>query len=556
MAEFDVVVVGAGASGAVLASRLSERADRRVLLVEAGSDHPSTEDFPKELLDSGLMAAMLPGHPNNWGLLANLTPDLPYTVARGRVLGGSTALNGTYFIRGRRADFDHWAAAGLDEWSYEQVLPFYRRLERDLQYGESDLHGGSGPITVTREIAHPHPVTEAFAEACASRGYPYEADKNGEQPAGYGPLPVNAVDGIRLNTGITYVNPARHRPNFEVLANTRALRVVLRDRVAVGVEVDTGGQRRTITAGEVVLSAGAIMSPHLLALSGIGPRADLEAAGIPMILDLPAVGKGFTDHPDLSFTWRSRRPIPPVTPGTPAFESVLNFPSGSAAYGEDLEIMPSLRSLADIAGLGAAVGRDHTATARMIRHPVATLRALRGVSIRRLAQQAAHRNELFLAIALQQAEARGTITTVSADPLAQPRIDYNYLSTRRDLARMREVVRVTVDLLTSHPFADLFGELGELDRLTLEDDDALDTWMKAHLATAIHASGSCRMGAADDSEAVVDQRGRVHGITGLRVADTSILPTVPSRGPAATAIMIGERIASFIDQPAEQGRPG
>ncbi|CAO5234629.1 GMC family oxidoreductase [Frankia sp. AgKG'84/4] len=549
VAEFDVIVIGAGASGAPLASRLSERPDRRVLLVEAGSDHPSTEDFPRELLDSGLMAALLPGHPNNWGFLANLTPDLPYVVARGRILGGSTTLNGTYFIRGRRADFDRWVDAGLHEWSYEKVLPFYKRIERDLQYGDSDLHGGSGPITITREIAHPHPVTEAFAEACASRGYPFEADKNGEQPAGYGPLPVNAVDGIRLNTGIAYVNPARRRPNFDVLGNTRALRVLLRDRAVVGIEIDTDGERRTITAGEVVLSAGAIMSPQLLALSGIGPRAELEAAGIPVILDLPAVGKGFTDHPDLSFTWRSRRPIAPVAAGAPAFESVLNFASSSATYGEDLEIMPSLRSLADIAGLAAGVGRDHTATARMVRHPVATLRALRGVSLRRLLAQAAHRNELFFSIALQQAEARGTITTVSADPLMPPRIEYNYLSTTRDLARMREVVHVTVDLLTSSPFAGLFGELGELDRLTLEDDDALDGWMRSHLATAIHASSSCRMGAADDPEAVVDQQGRVHGVTGLRVADTSILPGVPSRGPAATAIMIGERIASFIDQP-------
>jgi choline dehydrogenase-like flavoprotein len=544
--EFDVVVIGAGASGAPLASRLSEHADRRVLLVEAGSDHPSTEDFPHEILDAGLMAAIMPGHPNNWSFLANLTPELPYVVARGRILGGSTALNGTYFIRGRRVDFDRWAAGGLDEWSFAKVLPFYRRLERDLQYGETDLHGGSGPVTVTRQIARPHPVTEAFAEACASRGFPYEADKNGEQPAGYGPLPVNAVDGIRLNTGIAYVNEARRRPNLEVLGNTRALRVVLRDRVVVGVEVETADERRTITAGEVVLSAGAIMSPHLLALSGIGPKADLEAAGIAVILDLPAVGKGFTDHPDLSFTWRSRRPIPASPAGAPAFESVLHLPSTSATEGEDLEILPSLRSLADVAGLGVAVGRGHTATARMARHPISTLRALRGASVRRLLQQAVHRNELFFAIALQQAEARGTITTVSADPLTPPRIDYNYLSTKRDLARMREVVRTTVDLLTSRPFGSLFGELGELDRLTLENDDALDTWMRSHLATAIHASGSCRMGAADDPDSVVDQQGRVHGISGLRVADTSILPEVPSRGPAATAIMIGERIASFM----------
>lgn len=543
---YDTVIVGAGGAGAALAAGLSEDPDRQVLLVEAGPDHPTTESFPPDLLDAGLATGNLPGHPNNWAFVANLTPELPYSVARGKVLGGSTALNGTYFIRARKADLDRWAAAGNTEWAYEKVLPFYKKEERDLTYGETGIHGGSGPVPIYREIANPHPLTKAFYDACKELGFVEEPDKNDQAEPGYGPLPVNAVDGMRVNTGIAYINPHRDRPNLTVRGNTLARRIVFEGTRAVGLEVATGDAVEVIhlnPSGEVIVSAGAIKSPHLLALSGIGPRAELEALGIAVVSNLRGVGKEFSDHPDIQLTWKARRRRHREDPSN-LFQAVLNFTAADSPYVGDLEVLPALKPQG--AALGVLTGAGASGAIQAVRRSLATLRSIRGISLRRLLQQASQMNNMFFAIAVQQPESRGNITTVSADPLVQPRIDYNYLSADSDLRRMREVVRTTVRMLRSEAFKPYFKRLAELDDATLNDDARLNAWMRSHLGTAIHACGTAKMGAATDPNAVVDQYGRVYGVTGVRVADTSILPSVPSRGPAATAIMVGERIAHVI----------
>jgi choline dehydrogenase len=540
--RYDVIVVGAGAAGAPLAARLSEDPARQVLLLEAGPDYPTTDQFPAELLDATMLSAAMPGHPNNWSFLANLTPELHYTVARGKVLGGSTALNGTYFVRARKADFDRWVDMGNTEWSYEKALPYYRKSERDLTYGETTLHGGSGPIPVYRELGNPHPVTAAFAEASAELGFAGEADKNDQCRPGYGPLPVNALDGVRVNTGMAYVNPNRQRKNLTVRGDTVVRRILFHGSRATGVAVEQGGTIERIEAEQVVLSAGAIKSPHLLGLSGIGPRKDLEGAGIKVVYDLPGVGKGFTDHPDIPFTWKPRRRLDTADQRN-VFESVLNFTAAGSDFDGDIEILPTLRPLSATLGIGVA---GMHGVAHVLGRPIKTIRALKGVSLRRVLQQAAHRNNLSFAVALQQAESRGDITVTSADPSVAPRIDYNYLSTDSDLRRMRQAVRTTVAILRTRAFTPLFAAMGEVDNHTIDDDRALNAWMRAHLGTAIHACGTCKMGADPNEGAVVDQYGRVHGVTGLRVADTSILPFAPSRGPAATGVLIGERMADFI----------
>ena len=547
---FDVIVVGGGTAGCALAARLSEDPWRRVLLIEAGPDHPRTEDFPPEILDAGLMAAAIPGHPNNWSFVGHLTSDLDFPVPRGKVLGGSSALNGTYNIRARGSDFAEWAALGNEEWSYEKCLPFLKAMEADVDFGANrDRHGADGPLPIARRQAGLHPVAQAFHRACIDLGFPEEADKNGEQEPGIGPLPCNAVRGMRVNTGICYLNPVRHRPNLTVLGDTLVSRVVIEQQRAVGVETVGRAGTARIAAREVIACAGAINSAKLLVLSGIGPDEDLRAIGVPVVKDAAGVGKGFCDHPDVLLFWRPKRALGKGDAQT-GFENVLNFASSSSRGESDLEILPSLVNLTE-----SIYGR--MGLVRKARHLAAALAQTGSWSFANLAQQFARRNDLYFALGLQQAESRGDIFIRSADPSASPDIHYNYLESARDRARMRELIRLGAAILKSGAFAPLFDRLSDLDAPTLADDGLLDAWARAHLATTIHACGTARMGPAGDRMAVVDQYGRVHGIAALRVADTSILPTAPTRGPANSAVLIGERIADFVRredrQPAAAG---
>jgi choline dehydrogenase-like flavoprotein len=534
---WDVVVVGAGSAGCALAARLVD-AGRRVLVLEAGADHPQPADFPAGLRDAATLGAATPGHPANWTYTAQLAEDVRYPVVRGRVLGGSSALNGTYFVRGTPADFDGWAAAGNDLWSAAAVLPAFCRSESDADFGDRPGHGAGGPMPVTR-LQPDHPVTEAFAAACAELGFPAEPDKNAGGPAGHGPIPVNVAHGVRVNTAMAYLSPRRGSPLLTVRGGTRVTRVVVERGRAVGVQTADG----VVRADEVVLAAGAVASPHLLMLSGIGPADQLRAVGVPVLVHAPGVGAEFSDHPDLYVTWQPSRRTP-MPRGLLPLATALNTAASGSGPTADLEVMPWLKPFRKVL-LDRSAGSPLAGLAEAVRRSAGTLRALRGASLHRLLDQARRRDDLYLAVALQQEDSRGRLTLTSADPLVQPRIEHRYLTEERDRRRLREGVRLAAELLRTTAFAPLVAERTGLPDEVLAGDRELDRWTRRHLATAIHLAGSARMGPESDPGAVVDQHLRVRGVEGLRVVDTSVMPQVTSRGPAATAVMIGERAAEL-----------
>jgi choline dehydrogenase len=501
--EWDVVVVGAGTSGCALAARLAD-AGRRVLLLEAGADHRRPEDFPPELRDAATLRAAEPGHPANWSLTGRLTPELTVPVPRGRVVGGSSALNAGSFIRATRTDLDGWAADGNDLWSYDAVLPAFRRSEADREFGDRPEHGADGPVPVTR-AQEGHPLADAFAAAAGELGHPGEPDKNsGGTAPGYGPVPLNVVDGVRVNTAMAYLSPRRQLATLVVRGGVTVRRVVVEHGRAVGVETADG----VVRAAEVVLSAGAVGSPHLLLRSGIGPADDLRRAGLAVIADVPGVGADFSDHPNVYVRYAPAHAV--AVPHLP-LHGVLHATSGASGTPGDLEILPWLTPFDRITGGPPGL----------------------------------HQDELVIGVGLQREDSRGRLSLDGGDPARQPRLAYGYLAEASDRRRLREGVRLAAELLRSPPLAPLVAGRTGLPDDVLGDDRELDSWIRAHLTTAVHLSGTARMGPSSDPRAVVDQQLRVRGLSGLRVVDTSVLPRVPSRGPAATAVMVGERAAQL-----------
>jgi choline dehydrogenase len=488
--SWDTLIVGGGSAGCALAGRLSEDPHRRVLLLEAGPAYPDAGSFPPEVRDVASLGCADDGHALNWAFATELAAGRRARTARGRVLGGSSAINGANHVRATPADVDGWYG-----WTWADARAAYVRGEDDHDF-DGPEHGHDGPVPVERPAGEfLAGLTERVVRGAAALGVPVERDKNGGGPPGVGLVPANAVRGVRVNAAMAYVLPALDRENLTVRGDTPVARVLLDGTRAVGV-LTVGGER--IEAAEVVLSAGAVKSPQLLALSGIGPADELRAVGVEVLLDRPGVGHGWSDHPSVFLGFSYDESLHPEAVSTQALvhlDAARLDPALPSDPAGDLEVLLFCRPFAP----GGA------------RH---------------------------LMCALQQPESRGSSVLGSADPTASPRLEHHYLTSTLDRARMRALVRFAGELLTSS---------GLTVPVTPGRSDAeLDSWIAGSLTTSSHLCGSAATGAADDPAAVVDPAFRVHGVEGLRVVDTSVLPVVPRRGPAATALMLGERAAELM----------
>jgi predicted dehydrogenase (TIGR03970 family) len=475
--DHDVLIVGGGSAGCVLAARLSENPSRSVVLLEAGRDVQSVAQLPAVL--PRLTAAAPPHDPADlWTYDVSLIDGaLAARQYRGRVLGGSSAVNGSLFMRGVPEDYDSWGAT----WRFGEVLEYFRRTEHDLDFHD-EFHGEGGMFDVSRYFdVSLGRFQDSFVRRCVALGIPEKADLNHPAGVGIGRMPVSNDQTVRTCAALTYLGDRDQRPNLTIRTGIDVRRVLFEDRRAIGVEaVDAAGRGIVLRAHEVVLSAGAFGSPGLLLRSGVGPVEDLRRLGIDPVHDLAGVGRNLSCHPAIVLAEPSTQPEDDAD--VPRVALVSSSPSGARAERNDLNLFPRVV--------------DGNAT---------------------------------VLVTLRLPSSRGSLCLRSADPDDSPEISFGYLDDH-DLARLSEGIELGLSVLGRRPNGESSGG-----------------WVRSHLRTSDHACGTCRLGAADDENAVVDPVCRVRGVDGLRVVDLSIVPRSVRAGPYATVVMLAERAADLFD---------
>lgn len=523
--EFDYVIIGAGSAGCVLADRLSADGKNTVCVLEfGGSDKSIFIQMPTAL------SIPMNSPKYDWGFYTEPEPGLNgrrIHQARGKVLGGSSSINGMVYLRGHAGDFDEWEASGNPSWGYANCLPYFKRAE-DCTYGGDAYRGDTGPLATCNGNNMKNPLYKAFIEAGHKAGYFKTDDYNGFQQEGFGRMDMTVKNGVRWSTANAYLKPAMGRANLNVITHALTTRILLEVKRAVGVEYKKGDQLHQVKARkEVILSAGAIGSPHILMLSGIGPGDHLKDVGIEVNHHLPGVGENLQDHLEV---WIQQACTQPIT-----LASVMNPLS---------KLLIGARWFFFKTGLGAT---NHFESCAFIRskpgvpypdiqyHFMPVVMSYDGSSEPQQGYQ--------VHVGHNKPKSRGRITLKSNDPAEKPRLFFNYLDHEDDREGFRACVRLSREIYAQSPFDPYRGEEIAPGK-DIQSDDEIDNWVASTAETALHPSCACKMGT--DSMAVVDPETRVHGIEGLRVVDSSIMPTITNGNLNAPTIMIGEKAADII----------